>query len=83
MALTIHVPDPTAPMVTVRGLWLTADRQRVVKAGDPEAAFSLGNQITIAEAQRLGLLPSEKEAAAPANKMRAPAEDKTAPTVHG
>ena len=56
MALTIHIPDPTAAaMVTVRGLWLTADRQRVVKSGDPAAAFSLGNQVTIAVAQRIRL----------------------------
>ena len=83
MALTIQIPDPTAAaMVTVRGLWLTADRQRVVKSGDPAAAFSLGNQVTIAEAQRLGLLPGaldERPAdAQPATKQAAPSANKQA-----
>jgi hypothetical protein len=81
MALTIHVPDPQAPMVTVRGLWLTADRQRVVKKGDREAAVALGNQITIAEAQRLGLLPGPESG--PEHKMRVPSANKSAPAADG
>ena len=58
-----------------RRLWLTADRDRVVEEGDPDAAFLLGTagkEIPDAEAERLGLT------AKPQAKQSAPAEDKQA-----
>lgn len=43
-------------------LWLTADKSRAVKDGDPEARFLLcapGQQISKADAERYGLLAKE------------------------
>lgn len=64
-------------------LWLTADRDRVVKDGDPEAAFLLatpGKRIPLDEAERLGLTGKSKAKAKPKpeTKEAAPAEDKVA-----
>jgi hypothetical protein len=44
-------------------LWLTADRERVVPDGHPDAAFLFttpGQQITREEAERYGLLAKRK-----------------------
>lgn len=59
-------------------LFLTADRERVVTADDPDAAFLLANEgteIPAAEVERLGLAgrksktaAEDKQADAPANK---------------
>lgn len=74
-----------------RRLWLTADKDRVVEDGDPEAAFLLGTEgkeIPDSEAERLGLKgskkpavqaepePEVKEKPAPANKARKRASSK-------
>ena len=75
-----------------RPLYLTADRNSVVEEGDPAAAFLLaaaGHEVPDAEAERLGLKPSKKQAAtdpapepeakeqaAPANKARKAAKSK-------
>lgn len=64
-----------------RTLWLTADRERVVEDGSDEAAFLFtveGDEISVGEAERYGLLgggkaaakPADKQASAPANKAR-------------
>lgn len=48
-------------------LWLAADRETVVKAGDPSAAFLLGTpgkRVSVEEAERLGLLKAKAEKAA-------------------
>lgn len=61
-----------------RKLWLTADRDKVVEDGDPEAAFLLGAEgatVPDDEAERLGLTGS-KQKAAPANKARQSASNK-------
>ena len=50
-----------------RRLFLTADRSRVVEAGDPEAAFlyaTPGKRIPTDEAERYGLLGNTPEAVA-------------------
>lgn len=60
-----------------RKLWLTADREKVVEDGDPNAAFLLGNEgseVPDDEAKRLGL--GSKKAAEPANKAAKPAANK-------
>lgn len=61
-------------------LFLTADRERVVSADDPEAAFLLANEgteIPAEEVERLGLAgrkaaakTEDKQADTPANKSR-------------
>jgi hypothetical protein len=60
MALEIILRDTSQDIVVVgERLWLTADRERVVKDGDPEAAFLLcgdGGQITRSDAERYGLI---------------------------
>lgn len=78
-------------MIADRKLFLTADRERVVEEGDPDAAFLLaapGKQISDADAERYGLKPKakaeakqadepdNKEAPAPANKARRSAKKK-------
>jgi len=48
-----------------RRLWLTAERDRVVEDGDPEAAFLLGAPgqiLSDAEAQRYGLTGKKADA---------------------
>ena len=63
-------------------LYVTADRQRFVPAGDPEAAFGVAE----ADIDRLGLRdaydeftkPKPKAQPAPANKMAARAANKAA-----
>ena len=56
-------------------LYLTADKERVVKEGDPDAAFLFvtpGKEISAEDAKRYGIKeaakPANKEAEAPANK---------------
>lgn len=66
--------------VATERVFLTADKERVVAADDPEAAFLLaneGSEIPAAEVERLGLAgsksapkPADKQAEAPANKAR-------------
>ena len=77
-------------MIADRRLYLTADRERVVEEGDPDAAFLFvtpGKQISDADAERYGLKPARaeakqadesdnKEAPAPANKARRSAKKK-------
>ncbi len=65
--------------VSDRRLYLTADRERVVEHGDPEAAFLLvgkGCELPMAEAKRFGLKerPTEetKEVTAGENKGATP-----------
>lgn len=68
-------------MIADRRLWLTADRTRVVEDGDPRAAFQLaspGHLIPDQEAQRLGLLPTDKGRLAPADKAVRQAANKGA-----
>lgn len=73
--------DADKATVTVEErLFLTADKEKVVKEGDPAAAFlfaSPGEEIDAEEAKRYGLTsrkaaakPEDKKAAAPANKAR-------------
>lgn len=55
-----------------RKLWLTADRERVVEDGSSEAAFLFageGDEITVEDAERYGLVGGSKAAAPPANKQ--------------
>lgn len=64
-----------------RKLWLTADRDKVVEDGSPQAAFLLGSEGTEVpddEAERLGLSakPAEKQSAPAANKARKSAPNK-------
>lgn len=62
-------------MILDRTLWLTADKDKVVEDGSPEAAFLLGNEgteIPDAEAERLGV----KAKSAPANKQRTASSNK-------
>lgn len=79
-----------------RRLWLTADRERVVEDGDPEAAFlfcTRGVQLTAAEVQRYGVGPrrelepepesEEKSAERPADKMQAAPANKGRPRSVG
>lgn len=59
-------------------LYLTADKERVVKEGDPGAAFLFatpGKEISAEDAKRYGIAskkaapkPADKEAEPPANK---------------
>lgn len=78
-------------MIADRRLWLTADRERVVEEGDPEAAFLFatpGKEVSDEDAERYGLKPSrkakdddapvaeEKQAPPPANKARKAAKKK-------
>jgi hypothetical protein len=60
-----------------RKLWLTADKERVVEDGDPDAAFLFageGDEVSDEDAKRYGLKakakPADKAAPAPANKAR-------------
>lgn len=57
-------------------LWLTADRERVVKDGDPQAAFLFatpGKKISAEDVERFGLKARKR---APENKAMQPDEDK-------
>lgn len=78
-------------MIADRKLYLTADRERVVEEGDPEAAFLFvtpGKEISAADAEKYGLEqkakaeakqadePANKEAPASANKARRSAKKK-------
>ena len=65
MALTIYeIKANEGDMVTINErLWLTADQSRIVKDGDPEAAFlfiAAGNKVRLSEIKRLGGLPEAK-----------------------
>lgn len=65
--------NPTGGFVSDVDLYWTADKSRVVKDGDPAAAFLLvnaGRELPYGEAVRYGLI---KDADA---KAEAPAEDK-------
>lgn len=68
MALVIE-QNPAAPNVIAQErLWLTADRNHVVKEGDPAAAFLLavpGHTIPRAEAERLGLVEPHEQPEVP------------------
>lgn len=67
-----------------RKLWLTADRERVVEDGDPDAAFLLaaeGDELDDEDVERYGLNRSQKKAASAENKQTAPAENKAASTT--
>lgn len=69
-----------AKFTSDRKLWLTADRNRVVEDGDPDAAFLLavrGDEIDAETAQRYGLgakavkgPPEDKALKAPATKNK-------------
>lgn len=58
-----------AKYVTDRKLWLTADRERVVEDGDPEAAHLLaskGKELPADVVKRYGLdKPAKKQVAGP------------------
>lgn len=62
-----------------RRLWLTADRERVVEDGDPEAAFLLaapGQTVSETQAERYGLVPKAKtKASAKSDKKAAEAPE--------
>ncbi len=78
------ITDPSnEPMFTLdRKLWLADDRATVIEDGQAGAAFLLGlegDEITLAEAERLGLVKSKratKQEAAPEDKQAAEPEDK-------
>lgn len=57
---------------TKEALWLTADRERLVPEGDPEAAFlfaSAGKRVSREDAERYGLVGKRgRKAEAPAEK---------------
>ena len=64
-----------------RKLYLTADRDRVVEEGDPEAAFLFatpGKEISHADAEKYGLKPAAKPAAKAEEKEAAPTDNKQA-----
>lgn len=84
-----EVPMPSK-FVTDRKLWLTADRERVVEDGDPEAAFllaSAGKEIDAATVERYGLdAAAAKSGNGPKGKaVSGPPEDKAlkAPATKG
>jgi hypothetical protein len=57
------VSETSSSVVLGETLWLTADRDRVVPEGDPEAAFLLGTagkRVAVEEAERLGLIKAGK-----------------------
>lgn len=59
-----------------RRLWLTADRDRVVEDGDPDAKVlwcTEDDEVPLEEAERLGAVKAAKPGA---NKARKPGEDK-------
>jgi hypothetical protein len=63
---------------TDRKLWLTADRERVVEDGDPDAAFLLaskGKELDAATVERYGLEPKKQGGK--------PAKDDAAGTAEG
>lgn len=64
MAIEIVRHQPPVPRVRMdERLWYTADKERVVPEGDPEAAFLFctpGKEVPLAEAQRLGLATKSK-----------------------
>jgi hypothetical protein len=66
MAFKVILDDGRQDVVTVsQRLWLTADRDRVVADGDPEAAFLLvvaGGELDRSEAEWLGLVSAEPAA---------------------
>lgn len=67
--------------IATEKLWLTEDRNKVVKDGDPAAAFLLvpkGGQLTDADAEKYGLTAPKVETPVPdAGKANpAPAENK-------
>lgn len=72
MALVIEM-NPAAPnVIASKRLWLTADRNRVVKEGDREAAFLLaavGQEIPRAEAERLGLVEPHDQPKVPGSTI--------------
>ena len=65
-------------------LWLTADRERVVKEDDPEAAFLFAtpsDRVSVEDAERYGLVPKKggsKAREKPATKESKPEADKQA-----
>lgn len=62
-------------------LYLTADRERVVKEGDPAAAFLFatpGKDVSAEDAKRYGI----KEAAKPADKAAPAPENKSGVTLN-
>ena len=59
-------------------LYLTADKERVVPEGDPEAAFLFatpGKEISAEDAEKYSL-GAKKQAAKPADKQASPAPNK-------
>jgi hypothetical protein len=66
MTFKVILDDGRQDVVTIsERLWLTADRDRVVADGDPEAAFLLvvaGGELDRSEAERLGLVSAEPAA---------------------
>jgi hypothetical protein len=76
MAFKINEKNETASWVEAdEKLWLTADRERVVADGDPEAAFLFatpGKRVSREDAERYGLVKSAK--AKGAAKAKAEAE---------
>jgi len=78
-------------VIAEENLWLTADKESLVPDGHPDAAFlfsSSGGELSVAEAEKYGLLggkakaaqedaePEEKKAAKPADKKAAKPADK-------
>jgi hypothetical protein len=68
MGVNFDIPESSQDIVVANErLWLTADRERVVKDGDPDAAFLLcaeGNELPRVDAERYGLVGGKKQAAA-------------------
>lgn len=82
MGIEINKPGTGETVEVDRRLWLTADRQRVVEDGDPQAAFlyaTAGARVPRAEAEELGALPAKsarKQAERAEDKQAAPAANK-------
>lgn len=73
-----EVSETSHSVVVGEKLWLTADGQRLVADGDPEAAVLFatpGKRVSREDAERYGLVKAKGK---PATKDAAPAEDKQA-----
>ena len=73
-------------MIAKARLYLVADKSRLVREGDPKAAFlyaTEGDEIPDSAVEQFGLvdgdLPATKSAAPEANKGKAPAANKVTP----
>lgn len=82
MAFKINELAETSQWVqTEERLWLTADRGKLVAEGDPEAAFLFAtpsDRISVADAERYGLLKGKGSAKAAAGEDESAAKKRSA-----